>query len=312
MRLFGAPSPSSGGSKEKAPTGEPPRPPKKQGPAQRWLFTSDYQESRLGAIASPPSFRPSERSEREPGPSKHRHGSSCAAVPLTSSSDYWVPAFAGTTIERFERAAPGSPLPVPAKAGIAGTSRSLNDHASGVRLVDRMAAIDVERGAADEGGAVGREIDDRLCHFRGLAGAAGGELGVQLRPSVLVAEEPLGPRHDVRQVPARNGRPRIDCDHAHAVAHAFPAQALREHVEGDVGHAAGNVAVVGIAGGRADDIDDDAAPARAHARIDDARKIDVAEELDVPRLAPRFAVDLLQRAGGNIAGVIDQDVKDRK
>src|SRR5262249_41295216 len=221
---------------------------------------------------------------------------------------YWVPAFAGTTIERFERAAPGSPLPVPAKAGIAGTSRSLNDHASGVRLVDRMAAIDVERGAADEGGAVGREIDDRLCHFRGLAGAAGGELGVQLRPSVLISEEALGPRHDVRQVPARNGRPRIDRDHAHAVAHALPTQALREHVEGDVGHAARDVAVVGIAGGRTHDIDDDAAPSRAHARIDGAREIDVAEELDVPRLAPGLAVDLRERTGGNVACIVDQDV----
>src|SRR5262245_47799694 len=40
---------------------------------------------------------------------------------ITSSSDYWVPAFAGTTIERFERAAPGSPLPVPADSGGSGS-----------------------------------------------------------------------------------------------------------------------------------------------------------------------------------------------
>src|SRR5260370_36538533 len=100
----------------------------------------------------------------------------------------------------------------------------------------------------------------------------------------------------MRQMPARDGRARIDGDHAHAMAYAFAAQALREHVERDVGHAARDVAMIGAARGRADDVDDDAVPARAHLRIDDACEIDVAVDLDVPGLAPGAAIDLSKRA----------------
>src|SRR5262249_17473165 len=82
--------------------------------------------------------------------------------------------------------------------------------ASRVGTVDGMAAVDGKRGAGDEGGGVGGEIDHRLGDLGGLAGAPGGKLCVQLGPPVLVAEEPLRPRHHVRQVAAGDGRAGID------------------------------------------------------------------------------------------------------
>src|SRR5689334_7090178 len=102
---------------------------------------------------------------------------------------------------------------------------------SRVSPVDRMAAVDVEGGSADEARALRREIDDRLSDLRSLPGAAGGKLRMQLGPAVLITEQPLRARHHVRQMPARDGRPRIDGDHTYTMAHAFAAEALRKHVE---------------------------------------------------------------------------------
>jgi hypothetical protein len=103
-----------------------------------------------------------------------------------------------------------------------------------------MTAVDIDCGAADEPGACGRQKHDKLRDFFGSAGPSGGKLGVQFRPAVLVAEEPFGARHDVRQVAARHGGPWIDGDDAHAVAHAFAAEALGEHIERDIRGAAGS------------------------------------------------------------------------
>ena len=48
---------------------------------------------------------------------------------------------------------------------------------------------------------------------------------------------------------------------------------------------------------------------RAHmCGIDDAREIDIAEDLHVPGLAPGLAVDLGERAGRDVAGIVDQNV----
>src|SRR5204862_8088545 len=115
-----------------------------------------------------------------------------------------------------------------------------------------------------------RQEDDSFGDLRGLAGAAAWKLGVQFRPAVLVAEEPFGARHDMREMAARHGRTRVYGNDAHAMPHAFPPEALREHVERDVGGAACDIAMVGVARGGPDDVDDHAAAARAHAAIDNA------------------------------------------
>jgi hypothetical protein len=64
------------------------------------------------------------------------------------------------------------------------------------------------------------------------------------------------------------------------VAQALPAEALCEHVERDVGAAAGNVTMIRIARRGVNDVDNDAAFALAHARVDDAREIHIAEHFD--------------------------------
>ena len=73
-------------------------------------------------------------------------------------------------------------------------------------------------------------------------------------------------------------------------------------------HAAGDIAVVRLPGRRTDDVDDDTAFTFAHVRIDDAREIDIAKHFHRPCIAPCLAVDLGQRTGRNIAGIIDENV----
>src|SRR5882757_4669277 len=80
---------------------------------------------------------------------------------------------------------------------------------SGLGAGHRKAAVDIERGTADEGGAVRGQINDRFGDLGRVRGAPGGELGVQLRPAVLVAEQPFRLRSHVRFVAARNRRSRI-------------------------------------------------------------------------------------------------------
>jgi hypothetical protein len=48
--------------------------------------------------------------------------------------------------------------------------------------------------------------------------------------------------------------------------------------------------------------------ARLHLRVDRPRQVDVAEHLQLPGVAPGRLVDLVDRAAGNVAGIVDQDV----
>src|SRR5689334_14369797 len=104
-----------------------------------------------------------------------------------------------------------------------------------------------------------------------MSRAAGGKFGVQLWPAVLVAEQPLRPRHDMRQMPAGYRWTRINRNDAHAMAHALAAEALGEHIECDVAGAPRDIAVIRLTGRRTHNVDDDAALSFTHARIDDAR-----------------------------------------
>src|SRR5262249_34088758 len=89
---------------------------------------------------------------------------------------------------------------------------------------------------------------------------------------------------------------------------ALTAKTLGEHVERDIGHAARDVVRVRALEGSAHDIDDDAAAARAHPRVDDPGQVDITEDLQIPRLAPGCRVDHCQRAGWNVAGIVHKDV----
>lgn len=60
--------------------------------------------------------------------------------------------------------------------------------------------------------------------------------------------------------------------------------------------------------GAADDVDDDPVAPCPHRRIMGAAQIDVAEDLEVPGLAPGGVVDLVDGAAWDRPGVVDQNV----
>ncbi len=75
----------------------------------------------------------------------------------------------------------------------------------------------------------------------------------------------------------------------------------------DIG-AAADIIGVEFFTGSTDVVDDDAMAARLHLRIDDAGEIDVAEHFQLPGVSPCRFVDLVDRAAGNVAGIVDEDV----
>src|SRR5262249_34967487 len=78
MRLFGAPSPSFGGRKKEKAYGQTPAPdPSPRPPNYCHVLSAVVPAERLKRVYA----RLRRAMAREPGPSKHSHGSSCTAVP---------------------------------------------------------------------------------------------------------------------------------------------------------------------------------------------------------------------------------------
>src|SRR4029079_4534720 len=103
-----------------------------------------------------------------------------------------------------------------------------------------------------------------------------------------------------------------DPDHADAVAYAAAPERFREgRKPGIAGHAAN---VLGVLGTRrvADDVDDDAAAARFHERIEGAGHVDGAEHFQIPGHAPPRLVARKQGPAGDRAGVVDKYVHRRE
>src|SRR3954451_19390032 len=84
----------------------------------------------------------------------------------------------------------------------------------------------------------------------------------------------------------RPGRRRMHADHAHTVLARALAHRLGESGEAGVGRGTAHVFERMALARHADDVDDDAALARLHARIELARQVDEAEDLELPRVAP--------------------------
>src|SRR5262249_9210984 len=86
------------------------------------------------------------------------------------------------------------------------------------------------------------------------------------------------------------------------------AERLRECGQRSIaGHAAYIFGIVGV-GGVADDVDDHTTAARFHQPIEGPAHVDIAEHFQVPGPAPRGFVDRKQRAAGDGAGVVDENV----
>src|SRR5439155_26773000 len=84
-------------------------------------------------------------------------------------------------------------------------------------------------------------------------------------------------------------------------------RAGKRHQRGVAGAAADIIGVEFFAGG-ADVVDDDAVTARLHLGVDQPGQIDEAENLELPGVTPVRLVDLVDRAAGNIAGIVNENV----
>src|SRR5437868_2606079 len=120
----------------------------------------------------------------------------------------------------------------------------------------------------------------------------------------LVAELVLRPGFQQRDVAVGADGAGVDADHADVVGEAFAAERAGErHQRGVAGTAADVVSVELFAGGT-DVVDDDAAAARLHLGVDRAGQVDVAEHFQLPSVTPGRLVDLVDRAAGNVTGVV--------
>jgi hypothetical protein len=90
-------------------------------------------------------------------------------------------------------------------------------------------------------------------------------------------------------------------------ARLLPPSAGKSHQRGVAGAAADVIGVELLAGGT-NIVDDHPVPARFHLRINGAGQIDIAKHLEFPRMAPCGLIDLVDRAAGNIAGVVDENI----
>src|SRR5262249_50687566 len=130
----------------------------------------------------------------------------------------------------------------------------------------------------------------------------------QLAVAAFVAESvPRDPLHE-RDDALRLDRPGIDADDADIVLEASAAERSREGHERGVASAPGDVVEIVVLSRGADVVDDHAAAPRLHALVNEARQVDVAEDLELPAVSPRFLAELAEPTGGNVAGVVDEDI----
>ena len=141
-----------------------------------------------------------------------------------------------------------------------------------------------------------------------MCGAAERKTFLEFLVAGFVAELVFGAGLEERDVAVGADRTRVDADHANIVGETLAAQrAGKSHQRGVAGAAADIIGVELFAGG-ADVVDDDAAAARLHLRVDQTGEVDIAEHFQLPGVTPGRLVDLVDRAARNIAGIIDEYV----
>ena len=126
--------------------------------------------------------------------------------------------------------------------------------------------------------------------------------------AVLITKLVLGAGLQQRDMAVGTDRAGIDADHADIVGHALAAKRTGKGHQRGVAGAAADIVGVELLAGRADVVDDHAAAARLHLGIDGAGEVDVAEHLQFPGMTPGCFVNLVNRAAGNVAGIVDENV----
>src|SRR5262249_15942565 len=172
----------------------------------------------------------------------------------------------------------------------------------------RKAGVDGDYGTAGVARMTGRQECDRSSDLRGAGAAPERQRLEQMLPVFLATGAvfclPLLPAAK----PLPFDRPRVQRDDADAVPVADTAEGLSESCERRVARYATDVLRIMRVGGIADHVDDYACFARLHRRVEGAAHVDIAEDLQIPRLTPRLIADVEQRAGGGSTRIVHQDI----
>src|SRR5712691_5152492 len=171
------------------------------------------------------------------------------------------------------------------------------------RLHDRgHAAVEVDRGAADEGGALGDQEGHEVAELLGFADAADGhalsDVFVEGVEVALRAALPL----------AALDQPDADGVHEDLVGGVFLGQGFRQVDPGRARDAGRQAAGGRRLGAQVGDVDDAPAATLLHVRDREAAETDRRQQLELEVVHPRVVVDRFKRRGGGGAGVVDEDV----
>ncbi len=172
----------------------------------------------------------------------------------------------------------------------------------------RMPAIDGENHPRRIPRTVRGQKRHEVADLAGMGGAAERHALLEFPVAVLVAELVFRARLHQRDVAVGADRAGIDADHADVVGQALAAERAGKRHQRRVAGAAADIIGVEFFTGGADVVDDDAMAARLHLRVDGAGEVDVAEHFQLPGVTPGRLVDLVDRAAGNIAGIVDENV----
>ena len=141
-----------------------------------------------------------------------------------------------------------------------------------------------------------------------MCGTAERQALLEFLVAVFIAELMPSPGLQQRDMPVGADGAGIDADHTDIVGEALAAERAGECHQRGVAGAAADIVGVEFLAGRTDVVDDNAVSARLHLRIDGAGEIDIAEHLQFPGVAPGRLVNLVDRAAGDVAGIVDEDV----
>ena len=174
------------------------------------------------------------------------------------------------------------------------------------------AAVDGDDRAARIRGKIGRQEDDHGGDLVGGRRPAEGHLGEGFPPPVFIAVERGGALAAERLDAVGLHRSGVDADHAHAEFRAGAADGAGERHEAGIAGGAGDIAEVEPLAAGADDVDDHAPAPRLHLLQIEPGEADIAEDLEIPADPPGRLVDVVDRATGDGAGIVDQNVDVRK
>ena len=184
---------------------------------------------------------------------------------------------------------------------------SRKNEAASAHQALRIAAVDRDIGAVNEGGAIGGEEQRQVRDFLGRPTRPSGVMRRKASSADASADDGASPPRILSSRSVRIG-PGLMPDDADTGFRTFVGERLGEMIQRSVGGTADHVITARIQCRRADDVDDHAAAVGLHRWQDRARHPHIAEKLEPPVVEPGLVVEFEEFAGTGAAGVIDQDI----